>query len=204
MYLYKQVKKTGSHKGDTYLAIKEKFYVPKKGSCERTVERIGYLSEFVDKYDDPIDHFNQYADELTEKSKQENTKTIKIDVNEKLEKGTNDTRNVGYAVFKEIYRQLELDKFWNWKTRNRRMKYSPDQIFRLIVFSRALYPGSKRFTLNNKDAFFEPFDGFDLDDIYHSLDVFAENDGDLQKWIFDHSSKICGERCMDTAYFDCP
>lgn len=203
MYLYKQVKKTGSHKGDTYLAIKEKFYVPKKGSCERTVERIGYLSEFVDKYDDPIDHFNQYADELTEKSKQENTKTIKIDVNEKLEKGTNDTRNVGYAVFKEIYRQLELDKFWNWKTRNRRMKYSPDQIFRLIVFSRALYPGSKRFTLNNKDAFFEPFDGFDLDDIYHSLDVFAENDGDLQKWIFDHSSKICGERCMDTAYFDC-
>ena len=41
MYLHKQKKKNG----DTYLSIKEKYHVPKVGSRETTVERIGYLSK---------------------------------------------------------------------------------------------------------------------------------------------------------------
>ena len=45
MYLYKQKRKDG----DTYLSIKEKYYVPKKGTRERTVEGIGLLSELNKK-----------------------------------------------------------------------------------------------------------------------------------------------------------
>ena len=41
MYLHKQKEKNG----DTYLSIKEKYHVPKVGSRETTVERIGYLSK---------------------------------------------------------------------------------------------------------------------------------------------------------------
>ncbi len=46
MYLYKQKLKDG----DTYLAIKEKYYVPNKGTRERTIEKIGRLSELVKKW----------------------------------------------------------------------------------------------------------------------------------------------------------
>ena len=198
MYLYKQ--KRGEN--DLYLAIKEKYYIPQVGTRERTVEKIGLVSELKETYDDPIAHFTQYAKELTEKAKAQKSLSISIDTTAKLDVGTNDVRNVGYGIFKLLYKELELDRFWNWKLRKRKMKFSTDQIFRLLVLSRAFNPGSKRYTLNNKDFFFEPFDGFNLDDIYHALDVIAENQTELQKWIFDHSKKIY-ERDLSATYFDC-
>ena len=197
MYLKKQ--KRGN---DIYLSIMEKYYVPGVGARERTYEGIGLVSELKDAYNDPIAHFDQYAKELTKKVKKERTHSITIDNSEKLEVGTNDIRNVGYGIFKLLYKELELDRFWNWKLRKRKLKFSTDQIFRLLTISRALNPGSKRYTLNSKDFFFEPFDGFDLDDIYHALDVIAENQTALQEWIFDHSKRICN-RDLSVSYFDC-
>ena len=198
MYLKKQKRANG----DLYLSIMEKYYVPKVGARERTYESIGLLSELKKEYDDPIAYFDQYAKDLTEKTNKEKHSTVTIDLDEKLEIGTNDTRNVGYGIFKALYKELELDKFWNWKTRNLRVEFSADQIFRLLTISRALNPGSKKHTLDTKDFYFEPFDGFSLDDIYHALDIIAANKNDLQKWIFDHSKKIC-ERDVSTSYFDC-
>ena len=198
MYLYKQKRSNG----DLYLSIKEKYYIPKVGTRERTVEGIGLLSDLKEKYDDPISYYDQYAKQLTEKKNAEKNQTIEIDKTEALSIGTNDTRNVGYGIFKTLYKMLDLDKFWNWKTRGRKTKFSTDQIFRLLTFSRALNPGSKKYTLENKDFFFEPFNGFSLDDIYHALDIIADNQGELQKWIFEHSKKIC-ERDISTSYFDC-
>lgn len=187
MYLHKLKKPNG----DIYLAIKEKYYIPKKGTRERTVESLGYLSALKKKHDDPIAYYTEYAKILTEKSNTEKKRIITIDRDEKLSLGTNDTRNVGYGIIKALYKELEPDKFWNWKTRGKRTEFSTDQIFRLLTFSRALNPGSKKYTLDNKDFFFEPFDGFSLDDIYHALDIIAENQNELQKWIFNHSQKIC-------------
>lgn len=198
MYLNKQKKPNG----DIYLSVKEKYHVPNVGSRERTVESIGYVSKLKNKYDDPIAHFTKYAEELTKKKKRERSKSVSIDTTEKLELNTNDTRNVGYGILKLIYKELELDRFWNWKLRRRKMRFSTDQIFRLLTISRALNPGSKRYTLNSREFFFEPFDGFDLDDIYHALDVIAENQTALQEWIFDHSKKIC-DRDLSVSYFDC-
>ena len=198
MYLHKLKKPNG----DIYLAVKEKYYVPKKGTRERTIESIGYVSALKEKYDDPIAHFTQYAKELTEKSKAEKSCTVSIDLDERLTTATNDTRNVGYGILKSLYKELELDRFWNWKTRNLNAQFSTDQIFRLLTISRALNPGSKKYTLENRDFYFEPFDGISLDDVYHALDVIAANQNDLQKWIFEHSKKIC-DRDVSTSYFDC-
>lgn len=198
MYLNKQKKPNG----DLYLSIREKYHVPKVGSRERTIESIGYLSELKKKFDDPVAHFTQYAKELTEQKKHEKSKNVTIDMGETLEIGTNNTRNAGYGILKALYKELELDKFWNWKTRGRRMRFSTDQICRLLVFARALHPGSKRHTLRNKDVYFEPFEDFSLDDIYHALDIIAEHQEALQKWIFEHSQKICG-RDLSVSYFDC-
>ena len=198
MYLHKQKKPNG----DIYLTIKEKYHVPRIGARERTIESIGYLSALKEQYDDPITFFTQRAKELTTAKKEEKETAIRIDVNEKLGVGTNDTRNVGYGILKLLYKDLQLDKFWNWKTRGRKMLFSTDQIFRLLTFSRALNPGSKRYTLRSKNFFFEPFDGFTLDDIYHALDVIARHQDALQEWIYEKSKKIC-DRNLSVSYFDC-
>ena len=67
MYLKKQNRPNG----DIYLSIMEKYYVPGKGSCERTYEGIGLVSELKKKYKDPIAHFTAYAKQLTEEKKAE-------------------------------------------------------------------------------------------------------------------------------------
>ena len=198
MYLKKQKRDNG----DYYLAIMEKYYVPKVGARERTYEGLGLLSELKEKYDDPIAYFDKYAKQLTEEKNAEKHQVVEIDKTEELTVGTNDTRNVGYGVFKTLYKLLDLDKFWNWKTRGKKTKFSTDQIFRLLTFSRALNPGSKKYTLESKEFFFEPFNGFSLDDIYHALDIIAANQDELQKWVFERSKKIC-ERDISTSYFDC-
>lgn len=198
MYLYKQKLKDG----DMYLAVKEKYYVRGKGTRERTIEKIGRLSVLSKTIEDPISHFTQYVEELTEKSKIDKSMSVTIDPTETMDTGTDDLRNVGYGIFKEIYRQLGLDKFWNRKTRGKKTKFSTDLIFRLLVFSRALNPGSKKYTLESKNFFFEPFDNISLDDIYNALDIIAENAEALQKWIFEYSQKIC-ERDISVSYFDC-
>lgn len=198
MYLNKLKKPNG----DIYLSIREKYHVPKKGSRERVIESIGYVSTLKDKYDDPIAFFTQRAKELTEQKKIQESQVITINTYDKMNTDTDDIRNIGYCVLKELYKKLELDKFWNWKTRNLSIEFSVDQIFRLLVFSRILKPASKKGTYDHRDFFFEDFGDFSLDDIYHALDIICENNEALQKWIYDHSDKICS-RDLSVSYFDC-
>ena len=63
MYLHIQKKPDGNH----YLTIAEKYHVPGVGSREKTIETIGYLNDYREKYDDPIAFFRLRAKELTEK-----------------------------------------------------------------------------------------------------------------------------------------
>ncbi|MGX8687701.1 MAG: IS1634 family transposase, partial [bacterium] len=111
-------------------------------------------------------------------------------------------KNVGYGILKLLYKELELDKFWNRKSKGRSFQYSPDQIFRLLTFGRVLYPDSKKGTYEERGIFYEQFDDFSLDDIYNCLDFIAETKDALEKWIFDYSRKIA-ERDVSVSYFDC-
>lgn len=186
-----------------YLAIQESYYdSAKKQSRTRTIQSLGYLDALKKQYDDPIAFFTQRAKDLTEQKKAEKSITITIDRNEKMSTDTDDIKNVGYAILKALYKQLEIDKFWNWKTRNLSVKFSVDQIFRLLVFSRILCPASKKGTYDHRDFFFEDFGDFSLDDVYHALDIICDNNEALQKWIYDHSDKIC-TRDLSVSYFDC-
>ena len=198
MYLHKLKKPNG----DIYLSIKEKYHVPGKGAREKTVKSLGYVSELQKTYEDPIVYFSQMAAEMTAQKKKEQSVRIFIDNTAKMSTDVDDVKNAGYGVLKALYKQLELDKFWNWKTRNLSIRYSVDKIFRLLVFSRILMPASKKGTFDDRGFYFEDFGDFSLDDVYHALDIICENNVSLQKWIYDHSGKIC-ERDLSVSYFDC-
>ena len=96
MYLNKQKKPNG----DIYLSIREKYHVPQKGSRERTIESLGYLSELKKKYDDPIAFFTQKVREMTEEKKNKKSVRMTIDCNSKMSVQTDDIKNVGYAILK--------------------------------------------------------------------------------------------------------
>jgi len=188
-------------KGVTRLYFYESFYENKKTNS-RPVESLGRLDELQKCYEDPIAHFKQVAAQRNAEKKEQKNRSINITLSECLKPGECNLKNVGYGILKQLYRDLELDKFWNWKSKGRQFLFSPDQIFRLLLFARVLYPDSKKGTYDNRGIFFEGFDGFSLDAVYDALDIFAENQDALQKWIYDHSEKIC-KRDLSVSYFDC-
>ena len=178
---------------------------PKTGKTKTTtkmIEALGRLDELEKIYDDPISHFKEIARQRTEEKKKSKKVSIEIDTSEMMAIDEDNIWNAGYGILKRLYKDLEIDKFWNWKSRKLNVDYSIDQIFRLLVFGRALYPASKKSTYENRSVFFEDFNGFSLDDIYYALDIIARNQEALQEWIFDHSKKLM-DRDLSTSYFDC-
>ena len=194
-------------KGVPRLYIYETYYdkdpvTGKKRIRSKLLESLGRLDELKKLYDDPIAHFKEVCQQRTSDQKQTQTLNLQIDLDSRIGLREDNLKNVGYGIFKELYKQLELDRFWNWKTKDLSIDYSVDQIFRLLVFSRILYPGSKKKAFDRRSVFFEEFKGFSLDDIYYSLDIIAKHQQALQKWIFDHSEKLC-KRDLSVTYFDC-
>lgn len=196
------LRKTQKPKG-TYLAIVENVYDSTlKKNRQRTIQGIGYLEDLKAQYDDPAAFFSKLAADMSREKKSRSRSSITIDTDSVMEEQEDNSSNVGYAVLKQIYKELELDKFWNWKTRNLSIQFSVDKIFRLLIFSRVLFPASKKETFENRGAYFEAFGGFSLDDVYHSLDLIADNQEALQKWIYERSDRICA-RDVSVSYFDC-
>ena len=192
---------TDKRTGVTRLYLAESYW--KNGTTrQKHIESLGRLDELKKQYDDPIAHFKKVAEERNNQHAESTKRSIEIDMSEELAEEEDSARNVGYGVLKQVYKDLKLDKFWQITQRKYKMQYSMDQIFRLLVFARALYPGSKKYTYDNRHKFFEKFDGFSLDDVYSSLDVIHENSQALQKWIYDQSVLIT-ERDLSVSYFDC-
>lgn len=49
---------------------------------------------------------------------------------------------------------MDLDKFFNNMRRGKQFEYNSESIMRLLVYSRVLYPHSKKQTLEIKDKYF--------------------------------------------------
>lgn len=194
------LKKIKRPDGRVFLQIVESIYV--NGSSKHVViEKLGYLDQLLASYPDPIAYFTKKAADMTVEKKNSAKATIEINPKEKMPEEYSSSKNVGYIVIKELYSKLKIKQFWKKKASSLKIQYDLEAIYRLLVFSRILYPGSKKFTFENRIKFFEPFD-FTLKDIYRALDVFAQEEESLQKWIFEHSKDICS-RDLSHTYFDC-
>ena len=193
--------KTITKKGVTRLYFYESYYENGKVK-QRCIESLGNLNDLKEEYDNPVEYFRELAVKRTESAKQEKKTSTVIDMTEMMGLEEDSLKNVGYAVFKEIYRLLQLDVFWKRKLKKHNIAYDGELIFRLLVFSRLLFPASKKATFENKERFFEEFSGFSLDNVYTFLSLISLYDDEMQQWIYSHSCEIC-KRDMSVAYFDC-
>lgn len=188
-------------KGIQRLYLYESYYKNGKAT-QRCIESLGRLDELRKHFVDPVSHFKRIAEQRTNEKKASRTASVTIDLAASMDTNEDNLKNVGYAVLKELYKQLELDKFWKGIQKKTSIQYDLEAVFRLLVFSRILYPASKMDTFHNKGIYFEDIDGFALNDVYKALDLFDQYDEELQKWVYKHSSAIC-ERDMSVSYFDC-
>ncbi len=195
-------------KGITRLYLYESYYEPssvkgEKGKVrQRMVESLGSLDELKKLYDDPVAHFQDVAKERSSEKKKSAQASVTLDLDSTLRVGDDELKNVGYGILKDLYLQLELDKFWKKYAPKGKAVYDPEAVFRLLVISRILFPASKKATYENRGVYFGGMGDFSLDDVYHSLSLFPRCQDKLQEWIFDHSEKIC-HRDVSVSYYDC-
>ena len=171
MYLRKcPNKKTGRVQLDIVQAYRDK----DGKSKHKSVLHIGYLDLAQKQYPDPIAHFTEVARQMTAEYK-EQTKPVHIEfyLKQAMEKSYDECKNFGYAALSKIYHELDIKSFLGNRQRSVKTDFNLNSIFRLLVFSRLLYPASKKHTYENRNRFFERSD-FSLDDVYRSLGAFAK------------------------------
>jgi len=150
----------------------------------RTVERIGYVDEFIHLYEDPIAHFKQVAKEKT-KQKQERQKAITIELMPEallpFDKETQKydcVKNIGHAAISNIFHSLGIHKFIDDRRKYLDISYNLTAVIKLLVYERILEPGSKRAAWFNRNKYFDKMD-FDLNAVYRCLSILPTYRDDL-------------------------
>ncbi|GAU75962.1 IS1634 family transposase [Fusibacter sp. 3D3] len=190
------------HTGRVYLSIVESYRdKTTKKTKSRTIESLGYLDELEKKFKDPIAYYEKIICEMNQKKAFENSDIlVKYKSNDKLEVGTNNRKNFGYAAFSAIYHTLEIDKFLINRQRSTKIEASTNNIMKLLVFSRLLNPGSKKKAYDQRNDFFENAH-YSLDDVYRALSFFNEKGNELQLWMNEKVKENYG-RDTSLVYYD--
>jgi transposase len=168
---------------------------------QKNIETIGYLDELEKLYDDPIAHFREIAKQRTAEKALE-SEPIHLDLNPETEIGQFEVglKNLGYAVFEKLYHELGIHTFFARHENRLNIDFNLNAIFRLLVYSRILDPGSKKQAYDQQDQFFETM-APSLDAVYRSLDYFDRFNLDLQAWLNEMVKKQYG-RNQNYAYYD--
>lgn len=163
----------------------------------KTIKKLGFLDDLKKEYEDPISHFKKIAKQKSDDEIREYT--IK-NLNTKLIDNVDSRKNLGYVILKYIYNELNIPSFFKDKNKKLNVEYSLNDIFKLLVFSRILYPNSKLATYNNKNIFFDTFE-FSKDDMYHSFDYFSSYKDELLTLLW-NSTKEKYNRDTSISYYD--
>lgn len=188
--------------GRTYLSIVHKYRDKNsKKIRSKTIRSIGYLDELEKKYNDPIAHFTALAKELDTKRKQENASyTFSIAKKETLPLGTDNLLNFGYAALSSIYHDLGIHNFLKNRQRHSKDEFDANVIMQMLVYSRLLYPASKKKSYEERYRFFEKKD-YSLDDVYRCLTFLNKHKASLQLWLNEHIKELYG-RDTSLIYYD--
>jgi len=167
----------------------------------RVVRSIGYLDDLEKQYEDPVAHFKEVAQKLTEEENKRRKVTMTINMDEELPPVTDSRKNLGYAAILKIYHRLDLQRFLNNKARHEGFEYNTNSIMTMLVVSRLLSPGSKIKAYAEKGRYFERFD-FSEADMYRALSHYAKISKELQRHINEQIAAYYGPRDTRTVYYD--
>lgn len=109
--------------------------------------------------------------------------------------------NGGYLFLQDIYYDLGLHKICRAISRRHPFEYDLNDILSRLIYTRILFPASKRSSWEDAKRFIEP-PSFKLHDIYRSLSVMAKESDYIQNRLFKNSTGI-QKRNTQVIYYDC-
>ena len=109
--------------------------------------------------------------------------------------------NGGYLFLQSIYYELGLDKICRAISSRHLFEYDLNDILSRLVYTRILYPSSKKSSFEDAGRFIER-PSFELHDVYRALSVIAEESDYIQSRLFKNSVSL-SERKTGVVYYDC-
>ena len=109
--------------------------------------------------------------------------------------------NGGYLFLQDIYYELGLHKICRAISKRHLFEYDLNDILSRLIYTRILYPSSKKSSFEEAKRFMEQ-PSFALHDIYRALSVIAQESDYIQSRLFKNSAAI-QKRNTQVIYYDC-
>jgi transposase len=167
---------------------------------QRTVERIGFVDEFLHLYEDPVAHFKEVARIRTKELRERLapvTVTLAPDALLPFDGETNSydcVRNIGHAALSAVFHRLGIHQFIDDRRKYLGCRYNLTAVMKLLVYERILHPGSKRMAWSGRGKYLDKMD-FSLNDIYHALSIFPRWRDDLLDLLHRRMADLYGRDC---------
>lgn len=175
----------------------------------RTTKRFKTLGKVEDlcreknmSRDELIAWARDYAKELTLKEKNENIDTIiSFSPDKIIERDLERKFNCGYLFLQDIYYSLKINNICRNIKGKYKFRYNLDAILSDLIYSRILFPGSKRSSFEDAFSLLEK-PKYELHDVYRSLSVLAKENHYIQSELY-KNSHFLKKRNTSTLYYDC-
>ena len=185
------------------------FYVVKsvyenKRHSSRIVEKLGTYNDLLEKLGgrDPYEWAEEYVRELNRKEKEGIQPEViaRYSPCRQIDKDVRQSFNGGYLFLKRLYHDLGLHRICAEISGRHAFEYDLDSILSRLLYTRILYPGSKRSCRELSERFIEQ-PNFDLHQIYRALDVIDKETGFIQSELYQKSRKVSA-RNTSVLYYD--
>ena len=193
-------KVTHSKNKSHYSIIKD--YVTSEGKRTTTVvENLGNQQQVEERFGTKdIDKAIEDYIKILEQEK-ETKITIYKNPNKKIEKGIRRTFNIGYFFLKKIYYNLKLNEMCAVIKSKYKFEFDLNEILECIIYSRILWPASKKSTFEQSEKFLEK-PNLKYHSILRSLEYLTKEFDYVQKFLFENSNKVMN-RNYRVIYYDC-
>lgn len=197
-----RLRTTKSAHSTSYSVIKSA-YINKKRTTV-TVEKLGNEKYICETYgvDDAEAWARAYVAELNKKAeKEESSVSISFSPVSSIPVNEQKLFNVGYLFLQQIYFELGLNKISTAVKNRHRFSYDLNAILSRLIYSRIIYPSSKKATYELSNMYIEQPE-FELHQIYRALSVIAKESDYIQSNVYKNSLKN-SERKTGIIYYDC-
>ena len=182
---------------------KKTIYVDGKNK-DLVIKRFGSEKQICEKYG--VTDAKAWAKEqvrLMNEAEKEDSVKFNIELCSGTDLVMNEQRrfNGGYLFLQNIYYELGLHRICRAISVKHPFEYDLNDILSRLIYTRILYPSSKKSSFEESKRFIEQ-PSFELHDIYRSLSVLAEESDYIQSRLFKNSSDIQTRRTQ-VIYYDC-
>lgn len=199
------MKLTISKSKNATLYYVQKSYRTESGkSSTRTVERLGTIEEVEARFgkENTMEAVKAYIHELTKADKElRRDVVVKFSQSALIKSDTQRCFNGGYLFLQKVYHDLGLDKICKAIEKKHKNEYDLNEILSMLLYTRVLYPGSKRSSLEDAKRFIEQPKAT-IHQVYRALSLLAKEMDDIQAAVYKNSLKL-GKRNDSVIYYDC-